>query len=289
MAVNRRKFLKIAGVSVLAFGAKPATDALAITPKEWLDKQLEGFSLPEFLLHFLHKPAGAQPAEALTATRWAMAVNVRMLDEEIAEACIEACHKIHNVPHIKNPKREIKWIWHDKYEHVLPGQQHEHIDENLKKLPFLVLCNHCYNPPCCRVCPTKATFKRKSDGVVMMDMHRCIGCRFCMAACPFGARSFNWVDPRKYIKEEEQNPEYPTRTIGVVEKCQFCAERLAKGQMPACVEVAQEICKKKGKEPALVFGDLDDPDSEVRQVLRSHYSIRRKPELGTHPNVYYVV
>jgi molybdopterin-containing oxidoreductase family iron-sulfur binding subunit len=75
----------------------------------------------------------------------------------------------------------------------------------------------------------------------------------------------------------------------VVEKCQFCAERLAKGQMPACVEVAQEICKKKGKEPALVFGDLDDPDSEVRQVLRSHYSIRRKPELGTHPNVYYVV
>jgi molybdopterin-containing oxidoreductase family iron-sulfur binding subunit len=289
MAVNRRKFLKIAGVSVLAFGAKPATDALAITPMEWLDKQLEGFSVPEFLMHFAQKPAGSVPAESLKATRWAMAVNVRMLDEEIAEACAEVCHRIHNVPHIKNPKREIKWLWHDEYEHVLPGQQHEHIDENLKKLPFLVLCNHCYNPPCCRVCPTKATWKRKSDGVVMMDQHRCIGCRFCMAACPFGARSFNWVDPRNYIKEEEQNREYPTRTIGVVEKCQFCAERLAKGQIPACVEVAQEMCRKKGKEPALVFGDLDDPDSEVRQVLRSHYSIRRKPELGTHPNVYYVV
>lgn len=123
----------------------------------------------------------------------------------------------------------------------------------------------------------------------MMDMHRCIGCRFCMAACPFGARSFNWGDPRKYIKEEEQNPEYPTRAQGVVEKCQFCAERLAKGQLPACVEAAREVCEKKGKEPALVFGDLDDPNSEIRQVLRSHYSIRRKPELGTHPNVYYVV
>ncbi len=286
MGVNRRKFLKIAGVSVLGAAATPAKEALAI---EWLDKQLEGFTIPEFLLHFFHKPAGSQPAEALTATRWAMAVNVRMLDEEIAEACMEACHKIHNVPHIENPKREIKWIWHDEYEHVFPGQQHEHIDENLKKLPFLVLCNHCFNPPCCRVCPTKATFKRKSDGVVMMDMHRCIGCRFCMAACPFGARSFNWVDPRKYIKEEEQDPEYPTRTKGVVEKCQFCAERLAKGKLPACVEAAQEICKRKGKEPALVFGDLDDPDSEVRQVLRSHYSIRRKPELGTQPNVYYIV
>jgi molybdopterin-containing oxidoreductase family iron-sulfur binding subunit len=286
MGVNRRKFLKIAGVSVLGAAATPAKEALAI---EWLDKQLEGFTIPEFLLHFFHKPAGSQLAEALMATRWAMAVNVRMLDEEIAEACMEACHKIHNVPHIENPKREIKWIWHDEYEHVFPGQQHEHIDENLKKLPFLVMCNHCFNPPCCRVCPTKATFKRKSDGVVMMDMHRCIGCRFCMAACPFGARSFNWVDPRKYIKEEEQDPEYPTRTKGVVEKCQFCAERLAKGKLPACVEAAQEICKRKGKEPALVFGDLDDPDSEVRQVLRSHYSIRRKPELGTHPNVYYIV
>jgi len=289
MGVNRRKFLKIAGISTLGVAAKPATDALAMNPIEWLDKQLGGFTPSEILLHFGHKPAGSVAGEALTATRWAMAVNVRMLDGEVVEACQEACHRVHNVPHIENPKREIKWIWDDDYEHVFPGQQHEHIDDELKKLPFLVMCNHCYNPPCCRVCPTRATFKRKSDGVVMMDMHRCIGCRFCMAACPFGARSFNWGDPRKYIKEEDQNPEYPTRMKGVVEKCQFCAERLAKGQMPACVEAAKEICEKKGKEPALVFGDLDDPDSEVRQVLRSHYSIRRKSELGTHPNVYYIV
>jgi Fe-S-cluster-containing dehydrogenase component len=286
MGVNRRKFLKIAGVSALGAAATPAKEALAI---EWLDKKLGGFTFPEFVFHLFHKPDGSRPAGALTAKRWAMAVNVRMLDEQIVEACVEACHKTHNVPHIENPKREIKWIWHDEFEYVFPGQENEYIDENLKKLPFLVLCNHCFNPPCCRVCPTKATFKRKSDGIVMMDMHRCIGCRFCMAACPFGARSFNWVDPRKYLKEEEENPEYPTRAIGVVEKCQFCAERLAKGQMPACVDAAQKICKEKGKAPALVFGDLDDPDSEVRKILRSHYSIRRKPELGTQPNVYYIV
>jgi molybdopterin-containing oxidoreductase family iron-sulfur binding subunit len=76
---------------------------------------------------------------------------------------------------------------------------------------------------------------------------------------------------------------------GVVEKCNFCAERLAKGQIPACVEVCQEAAKEKGKEPALVFGDLEDPGSEVRELLRSHYTLRRKPELGTNPNVYYIV
>ena len=111
-----------------------------------------------------------------------------------------------------------------------------------------------------------------------MDQHRCIGCRFCMAACPFGARSFNWRDPRPFIKE--QNPDYPTRTIGVVEKCTFCFERLAKGLQPACVE------KSNG---GLIFGDLSDPNSDVRKVLNTHYSIRRKPEIGTQPSVYYII
>ncbi len=294
MGVNRRKFLKIAGISTLGAAAVPAANALAMNPIEWLDKQLGGFTPSEILLHMGHKPTGLKSREALTAKRWAMVVNVRQLDEEIAEACREICHKIHNVPHIKNPKHEIKWIWAEHYEHALPGQYHEHIDENLKKLPFLVMCNHCFNAPCCRVCPTKATFKRK-DGIVLMDMHRCIGCRFCMAACPFGARSFNWTVPWPRAEDgtfegkEPPSPEFPTRSKGVVEKCNFCAERLAKGQIPACVEAAQELCKKKGREPALVFGDLEDPDSEVRQVLRSHYAIRRKPELGSKPNVYYIV
>jgi molybdopterin-containing oxidoreductase family iron-sulfur binding subunit len=99
-----------------------------------------------------------------------------------------------------------------------------------------------------------------------------------MAACPFGARSFNWVDPRPYVKE--RNPEYPTRTKGVVEKCTFCVERLAKGLEPACVEASNG---------ALIFGNLRDPDSEIRKILSSHYTIRRKPELGTGPSVYYII
>jgi [DsrC]-trisulfide reductase subunit O len=114
---------------------------------------------------------------------------------------------------------------------------------------------------------------------VMMDFHRCIGCRYCMAACPFGSRSFNFRDPRPYLKET--NMTYPTRERGVVEKCNFCEERLAVGQLPACV-----VACKVG---ALVFGDLEDPKSEVRKVLSSNFSIRRRTELGTQPNVYYIL
>ena len=140
-----------------------------------------------------------------------------------------------------------------------------------------MLCNHCDNPPCVRVCPTKATWKRE-DGIVMMDYHRCIGCRFCMAGCPYGSRSLNWRDPRPFIKKITK--EFPTRERGVVEKCNFCSERLAKGLIPACVEA----CKEK----VLVFGDLEDPNSEVRGLLKSHYTIRRKPQLGTRPQIYYI-
>jgi molybdopterin-containing oxidoreductase family iron-sulfur binding subunit len=129
-----------------------------------------------------------------------------------------------------------------------------------------------------RACPTQATFKRDSDGIVLMDFHRCIGCRFCMAACPFGARSFNFRDPRPFIKEI--NDKFPTRAKGVVEKCNFCAERLAVGQLPACVEVSE------GK---LAFGDLYDPESNVRELIKTNYTIRRKQTLGTEPSVYYIV
>lgn len=287
MGIKRRKFLKIAGMSALGAVAVPAKDALAFNPIEWLDKKLGGFTPSEILLHMLHKPAGFKAGEALTAQQWAMVIDARQIDEEIAKACREACHKIHNVPDIPNPKHEIKWIWHDDFEHTFPGQPHEHMEEALEDLPFVVLCNHCSAPACVRVCPTKATFKRKLDGIVLMDMHRCIGCRFCMAACPYGARSFNWKDPRPYIKE--QNMLFPTRAKGVVEKCNFCAERLAKGEMPVCVETANELCKRKGRKQAFYFGDLGNQDSEVRQALRERFSIRRKPELGTSPNVYYIV
>jgi len=112
-----------------------------------------------------------------------------------------------------------------------------------------------------------------------MDWHRCIGCRYCVAACPYGSRSFNWLDPRPRIAEIR--PDFPTRTKGVVEKCTFCEERLAQGLQPACVEA----CREK----ALTFGNLSDPGAPVRELLRARYTIRRRPELGTGPEIHYLV
>jgi len=100
-----------------------------------------------------------------------------------------------------------------------------------------------------------------------------------MVACPYGARSFNWKEAKPDIKEI--NIEFPVRSKGVVEKCNLCAERLAKNQIPACVE----SCKAN----AIIFGDLMDPNSEVRKILSTHDTIRRKPHLHTLPNVYYIM
>jgi len=265
MDKTRRDFLKIAGLSALGLGAKPAADVFAQSAQA---------------------PKIAPVAEALKAKRWAMVVNLKKFKESGADAlkaCIDACHTVHNVPKFDNPKDEVKWIWTEPMAHALPNEEHHFLEdfvkEQMKGLPVLVLCNHCDNPPCVRVCPTQATFQRP-DGVVMMDYHRCIGCRYCMAGCPFGARSLNWRDPRPFIKTQ-LNREYPTRTRGVVEKCNFCDERLAKGLKPACVEA----CKNK----ELVFGDLEDPKSEVRELLRNNFAVRRKPQLGTQPQVYYIV
>jgi len=207
-----------------------------------------------------------------------MVIDTRKCKENCTD-CSDACHKEHNVPDFKNPKNEVKWIWKEPAKHLFSSRDYS-VETYLKKnTPMIALCNHCANPACVRVCPTQATWKRKDDGIVMMDYHRCIGCRFCMAACPYGSRSFNWQNPRKGLGE--LNPEYPTRTTGVVEKCNFCEELTGQGRLPHCVENC--------KEGALTFGNLNDPESEVRKLLDKHPAIRRKAELGTGPSVYYIV
>ncbi len=259
MRINRREFLKIAGLSTIV-GLGGMSTAIG------LRKNLEASQV-------MPSP------KALTAKRWAMVVDMsKFKEKETIEKIAEACHREHNVPSVAYKKHEIKWLWPEKFEHAFPEQEDEYLAEGIKDSYVPLLCNHCANPPCVRVCPTQATYKR-ADGIVMMDMHRCIGCRFCMAACPFGARSFNYKDPRKLDPGLEKNLEFPTRMKGVVEKCTLCYERLAEGLEPACV---------KESNGGLIFGDLEDPHSEVRKVLEEHYSIRRKPELGTQPSLYYI-
>jgi len=262
MENSRRKFLKIAGISALGLSAKPVYNAFAVSEEH--GEKNEARVIPK--------------KGALTAKRWAMVIDTTKFEsEEDLKPIIEACHKIHNIPAFENKRHEIKWIWEEEFKHAFPDLENEHMNDRIKSLPFLVLCNQCQDAPCVRACPTKATFKQE-DGIVAMDFHRCIGCRFCMAACPYGSRSFNFRDPRPFIKET--NKKFPTRMKGVVEKCNFCSELLAEGKQPACVEASNG---------ALVFGDLDDPESEVRKLLKSNYTIRRKAALGTGPAIYYIV
>ncbi len=270
MSMDRRKFLKIAGISsILGFGASVASASRTYWQKELTSPQVE------------------ESPDALHAKRWAMVVDMsKFKSVEDMQKVIDACHHTHNVPDFRNPdgtpdlKFQIKWIWEEPYEKTFPGSENAFMEERLKNMPFLVLCNHCDHAPCVRVCPTQATFKLP-NGITMQDEHRCIGCRFCMAACPYGARSFNWTDPRKALDPKYINYAYPTRTKGVVEKCIFCSERLEMGKMPACVEAAPT--------GAMFFGDIDDPKSEVRQLVTNRLTIRRKAELGTGPAIYYLI
>ncbi len=268
---DRRTFLKEAGSAALGLGwglpilsaaCRPATAATAMQ-------------------------AGAGEA---AGRQLGLVVDVeKCRSAAVQQAATEACRRAHNIPRIPDPEDEVKWIWSEKYEHVFEDRVHDRMPERLLETPVLVLCNHCTNPPCVRVCPTQATWKRESDGIVMMDMHRCIGCRYCMAACPFGARSFNWRDPRPYVETDGDGKyasDYPTRTRGVVEKCDLCAERLRDGKLPACVEAVTSLPEGEG---ALLFGEVTDPSSEVSRVLSERDSAVRRAELGTGPNVYYLI
>ena len=267
MGTDRRTFLKDLGLSAVAIGGGGG------------------------VLEAVRRSGRLSSAEAApSGSQWAMVIDVeKCLSADVRSACVEACDREHNVPSIPDPEDEVKWIWSEEYAHVFPDQTHARTAASIREAPVLVLCNHCTNPSCVKVCPTGATWKREEDGLVLMDMHRCIGCRYCMAACPYGARSFNWRDPRDFVERDEQNKpvsDYPTRTIGVVEKCTFCAERIRVSEEPACVEAANRV---SGGEGALTFGDVTDPDSAVSRILREKNTICRRVGLGNGPNVYYVV
>lgn len=155
-------------------------------------------------------------------------------------------------------------------------------------------CLHCQHAPCVDVCPVKATYHRE-DGLVVMDYDKCIGCRYCQTACPYGARSFNWFDrgdapnPRS---PEWGRPEVPRRPRGVVEKCTFCIHRidagLARGLMPGVDPAATPACVNICPVHARHFGDLNDPRSQVSQIIASTPTLRLREDLGTEPSVYYI-
>jgi len=210
-------------------------------------------------------------------------------------ACAVACQEENNISFLKDDSvktRSINWMRIFRLENGKSYPEHRHV--------FLPRpCMHCDSPhhsPCTFVCPVNATQRDEETGIVNQVYPRCIGCRYCMAACPYYARNFNWWDPSWPDDMTEMlNPDVSTRMRGVVEKCTFCSHRLLKARdearvndedpegveyTPACVEACPT--------GAIVFGNLRDPESEVAKLSKDKRAFRLLEKLKTEPKVYYL-
>ena len=199
--------------------------------------------------------------------------------------CVYACVRENNQSR-HNP--QVQWIrvLRLKRENLVDLDNSEHYynpdlvpEEHFAYMP--VQCQHCENPPCVKVCPVHATWK-EPDGLVVVDYNWCIGCRYCMAACPYKGRVFNWAEPK--IPPEELNTSVHylgnrPRLKNVVEKCTFCVQRVRNGRYPACVEACPTGTRK--------FGNLLDPNSEIRYLIDHKRVFRLKEDLNTEPKFYY--
>jgi len=176
-------------------------------------------------------------------------------------ACVTACQDENGWKGNGDAERDAQWIRKVTLKDKATGHE--------SSIP--VMCQHCEHPPCVDVCPTGASFKR-ADGIVLVDKHICIGCRYCMMACPFKARSF--------VHEPVTNQKrHAPRGIGTVESCTLCVHRVDAGGRPACVEACPE--------GAMIFGDLNDPESEIAKRLAEYPSVALRPDLDLNPGVRY--
>jgi molybdopterin-containing oxidoreductase family iron-sulfur binding subunit len=166
---------------------------------------------------------------------------------------------------------------------------------NVRREFFPTICNQCHKPPCVSVCPVKATWRRPEDGIVVIDYDRCIGCRYCLTACPYQMRAFDYgehynLEPRMDWYDGAKSPEYNeqrvrggtyTSPIGNARKCTFCLHRVKEGLKPACVEACLGHAR--------YFGNLADPNDELWELISRNGHMRLKEELGTEPSVYYLL
>ncbi len=189
-------------------------------------------------------PATAEAA-ANRPVHYAMVIDTRRCIG--CHACTVACKAEFDVPLEANRS----WV-----EYIEKGNY-----PNVSRSFLPRLCNHCSEPQCVSVCPTGATYKRKEDGIVVVDADVCIGCKYCLQACPYDAR---FINPR----------------TGTADKCDFCLHRVRQGLVPSCVNTCQ------GR--ARIFGDMNDPESEVAKLISTNSITVLRPEMGTKPNVYYI-
>jgi molybdopterin-containing oxidoreductase family iron-sulfur binding subunit len=211
---------------------------------------------------FLREVEAKAADEAVTdKVRWGMLIDTNKLTDG-GDACIAACKKEHgwgDDPK-SNDAQQAQWIRKVKVTEKMTGHE----------VTLPVMCQHCETAPCVDVCPTGASMKR-ADGIVQVNKHICIGCRYCMMACPYKARSF--------VHETivDQRPDTP-RGKGTVESCNMCVNRVDEGKNPACVDAAPQ---------AMLFGDLNNPDSKISQVLKKFGGTQIRADLGLNTGVRY--
>jgi Fe-S-cluster-containing dehydrogenase component len=294
--VNRRTALKVVGATL---GAGAFARALAPLAEWPVDMSLEEFlqrNYRELTPEALRDVLGRLESDArerygrddiqigdqrpIEGVEFGYALNLSVCNG--CRRCAEACHEENNHDRATN----------NSYIRVFEMEQgsldmergnvtYDHAVPQKGKFYLPVQCQQCDNPPCVDVCPVQATWKEK-DGIVVVDYDWCIGCRYCQAACPYHARRFNWKEPE--IPAEEINPDQGylsnrVRPKGVVEKCTFCLHRTREGKLPACLEACPT--------GARVFGNLLDPDSEIRWVLENKRVFVLKEELGLRPRFFY--
>lgn len=222
--------------------------------------------------HSALPPDDPRVREGVPGRKWVMVIDLSKCDG--CRKCTEACQEMHFTP----PDRE--WL------RVLKMQD----AKDTAPYYFPKPCFHCDNPPCTRVCPVGATFKRQ-DGIVLIDNERCIGCRFCIAACPYSTRYFNWDRPQPFPAEARAgySPEqgFPRR-VGTVEKCDFCPEMLAAGQLPPCASTCAMGAIYFGDQHEDAVTNSKDETERLSRLLRDRAGYRFMEDLGTEPRVFYL-
>ncbi|HQQ93834.1 MAG TPA: 4Fe-4S dicluster domain-containing protein [Bacteroidia bacterium] len=281
---GRLDFLKtaaVATVGALACGSlncscskKPATPPPSGDKVKLLSPEGEIVEVDSaYLNHQEHMAivSKLEAREGIAGKKFVMVVDLSRCKN--ARKCVNACQKWHYRP------EDTEWL------------SVKLMKDSDKGAPywFPKQCFHCDNPPCVKVCPVDATFKR-SDGLVLIDNERCIGCKFCMAACPYSTRVFNWDEPDvpTYLKDQPYSPEtgIPAR-VGTVEKCDFCPDRSREGLLPPCVEACPNGVFYFGDENEDIVTNGDETVS-FSQLIRDGGAYRFMEELGTKPRVYYL-
>lgn len=222
--------------------------------------------------------------------RWGMIIDLDLCTS--CQACVVACHAENNVATVGEEEvtlgRSLHWIrieryWKGEYPHV--------------RAEFMpIVCQHCQKAPCEPVCPMYATVHDENENVNVQVYNRCVGIRYCGVNCPYKVRMFNWFNP--YVPEplnEQLNPDVTVRTRGIMEKCTFCIQRIRRTREEARArgeafnpEDVRPACVQTCPTDALVFGDLNDPESYVSQLARSRRAFVLMEELGTEPSVSYL-